>query len=176
MRKVFGPCGSPETVKGREVTIGEIASLAGTPSGVDTPISWNAALAEVRPCAVIGIDRDGREKVNFNEQATRAEVIACLNDDLRKNGRGGRMVITPGVHSLASFDARELIGAVAAYDRFDPDNDPHGERDFGTFELFGVRLMWKIDYFDLKLELGSDDPADPAATVRVLTVLLPSEY
>jgi hypothetical protein len=36
--------------------------------------------------------------------------------------------------------------------------------------------MWKIDYFDLKLELGSDDPADPAATVRVLTVLLPSEY
>lgn len=84
--------------------------------------------------------------------------------------------MTRGVRSLPSFDARALIGAIAAYDHFSPDNDPYGERDFGAFHLFGVKLFWKIDYYDRKLEFGSDDPADPEVTVRVLTVLLPSEY
>ncbi len=110
------------------------------------------------------------------QQTTRAEIIASLNDEMRRSGRGGRLVVTPGVRSLASFDPRALIRAIAAYDQFRPDNDPYGERDFGVFELFGVRLWWKIDYYDAKLEFGSDDPTDPDITVRILTVLLPSEY
>lgn len=36
--------------------------------------------------------------------------------------------------------------------------------------------MFKIDYYDLELEYGSEDPADPEQTVRVLTVMLPSDY
>ena len=85
-------------------------------------------------------------------------------------------MVTQGVQSLDSFDLGELMSAIATYDHFSPDNDPYGERDFGSFDLFGVRLYWKIDYYDRKLEFGSDDPANPEVTVRVLTVLLPSEY
>jgi hypothetical protein len=107
---------------------------------------------------------------------SRTETIARLNDELRATGRGGRLVVTRGVHSLASYDPRALARAIAEYDQFSADNDPYGERDFGTFELFGTRLMWKIDYYDPDLECGSEDPSDPEATVRVLTVLLPSEY
>jgi hypothetical protein len=31
-------------------------------------------------------------------------------------------------------------------------------------------------YFDADLQYGSDDPADPAVTTRVLTILLPEDY
>lgn len=114
--------------------------------------------------------------MDLSRRSSRAAAIASLNDELRTRGRGGRILVTQGVSSLASFDPRELVGAIAAYHRFDLDNDPYGERDFGTFDLFGAKLMWKIDYYDLNLEFGSEDPADPNATHRVLTVMLASEY
>jgi hypothetical protein len=36
--------------------------------------------------------------------------------------------------------------------------------------------MWKIDYYDLAYHMGSEDPTDLAQTLRVLTILLSSEY
>lgn len=36
------------------------------------------------------------------------------------------------------------------------------ERDLALFDVDGVRVMMKIDYFDLMLEWGSEDPADGA--------------
>ena len=59
---------------------------------------------------------------------------------------------------------------------FTPDNDPHGERDFGVFEHNGERISWKIYYYAPDMEHGSEDPSDPAQTVRVLTIMLASEY
>ena len=56
------------------------------------------------------------------------------------------------------------------------DNDPHGEHDFGAFEHNSERIFWKIDYYDRTLSRGSDDPSDPVHTVRVLTIMLASEY
>ena len=44
------------------------------------------------------------------------------------------------------------------------------------FELDGERLMWKIDYYDKDIRNGSEDPADPAVTTRILTLMLSSEY
>jgi hypothetical protein len=117
----------------------------------------------------------GSEQVNF-AQLPRAEAIARLNDKLRKEGRGGQLLVTKGVYSLAHYDARVLLRALAEYDAFDADNDPHGERDFGDINVFGTDLLWKIDYYDLQLECGSPDPADPSVTTRVLTVMLESEY
>lgn len=35
---------------------------------------------------------------------------------------------------------------------------------------------WKIDYYDRNLEFHSPDPADPSATVRVLTIMRVDEY
>lgn len=85
-------------------------------------------------------------------------------------------MMTRGVRTLPDFDAYELYCAIGRYDQFDSDNDPYGERDFGAFQLFGAKLMWKIDYYDLNLEFRSEDPADADVTVRVLTAMLASEY
>jgi hypothetical protein len=54
--------------------------------------------------------------------------------------------------------------------------DPYGEHDYGSFEIDGQKLLWKIDYYDTDLKYGSGDPSDPAVTRRVLTILLLSEY
>lgn len=109
-------------------------------------------------------------------QLPRAEAIARLNDAVRKRGVGGVIVVTSGVRALTGFEATDLLNALAAYDRFDLDNDPHGERDFGDLELFGADLFWKVDYYDPEMKYGSDDPADQAQTVRVLTVMMACEY
>lgn len=113
---------------------------------------------------------------NCAQQTPRAERIAQLNDTLRKTGTGGQLMITRGVQSLSGFNPTELLTALAAYEDFDATNDPHGERDFGAVDLWGAELLWKVDYYDLELRFGSDDPADPAVTQRVLTVLLAEEY
>ncbi|MEQ1708542.1 MAG: DUF3768 domain-containing protein [Terricaulis sp.] len=36
--------------------------------------------------------------------------------------------------------------------------------------------MLEIDCYNKSLRYGSDDPADPAVTTRVLTIMLASEY
>lgn len=113
---------------------------------------------------------------NCVQQIPRAERIAQLNDTLRKTCKGGQIMITRGVRSLSGFDAAELLKALASYADFDATNDPHGERDFGAIDLWGAELLWKVDYHDLELRFGSDDPADPLVTQRVLTVLLAEEY
>jgi Protein of unknown function (DUF3768) len=118
----------------------------------------------------------GDEQANCVHKLPRGEAIARLNDKLRKGGVGGQFVVTSGVHGLPGYDSRVLLQALAGYDSFDADNDPHGERDFGDIQVFGTDLFWKIDYYDLKLEFGSSDPADPDITIRVLTVMLEHEY
>jgi hypothetical protein len=116
------------------------------------------------------------EQLNFANKLPRAEAIAQLNDQLRKTGTGGRIMVTSGVRSLPDYDTGALLSALAAYDAFDADNDPHGERDFGDLRICDTDLLWKIDYYDQQLCCASPDPADAAVTNRVLTVMLESEY
>jgi hypothetical protein len=73
-------------------------------------------------------------------------------------------------------DTEVILTRVAAFDAFSEDNDPHGEHDFGSFEQNGDAIFWKIDYYDKSLQAGSPDPADPAVTTRVLTIMLAEEY
>lgn len=109
-------------------------------------------------------------------QLPRAEAIARLNDQFRKHGTGGSLMVTRTVAGLKDFDPIVLTAALADYEDFDADNDPHGERDFGDLRLFGSDLLWKIDYYDLDLKFGSDDPVDPAVTRRVLTIMIAAEW
>ena len=106
----------------------------------------------------------------------RAEAIALLNDTLRKTGTGGSVMITQNLQRVTGFDPIVLAKALADYSGFDADNDPHGERDFGDMTLWGYDLIWKIDYYDKDLKYGSDDPANPEVTRRVLTVMLASDW
>jgi hypothetical protein len=104
-------------------------------------------------------------------------AIAGLNDAFRRSGgQGGRILFTAGVSDLGVEFSHLALGLVRLFDKFDGDNDPHGERDFGSFELKGRKLFWKIDYYDRDLEYGSPDPADPSVTTRVLTIMLTEEY
>lgn len=109
--------------------------------------------------------------------ATR-QRIRDLNDAFRRSGSsaGGQWMLTCGVQALGSEFMILAIRAVQEFDGFTPDNDPYGEHDFGSTNLGGQTLFWKIDYYDRTLTYGSDDPSDPAVTRRVITVMLASEY
>ena len=104
------------------------------------------------------------------------ERIRTLNDALRQTRTGGRVVLTRGVITLGPEQASAIVNAVAAYSDFGPDNDPYGEHDFGALDVAGQRVFWKIDYYDPSLTGHSDDLADAARTVRVLTIMLAEDY
>jgi hypothetical protein len=99
------------------------------------------------------------------------------------------VVATEGILALSEADQSRLRELVETFDAFTPDNDPYGERDFGAIYqgLDGVwsasrpvdvamTVFWKIDAYDRELRFGSEDPADPSVTRRVLTIMLASEY
>ena len=102
--------------------------------------------------------------------------IRELNDALRRTLIGGTVMITPEVEALAPDARALLLQQVRQFDDFEAGSDPYGEHDFGAIELGGNRYFWKIDYYNRELDGGSEDPADPAKTTRVLTIMAASEY
>jgi hypothetical protein len=102
--------------------------------------------------------------------------IRELNDDLRQHLIGGGAVITPGVAALGQEAVDRIVQAIAAFDDFCHAHDPYEEHDFGTFEVEGETIFFKIDYYDRTLTHHSPDPADPAVTERVITIMLADEY
>ncbi len=109
------------------------------------------------------------------EAITRAEQIARLNDAFRRHP-GADCLMTCGIQGRGPLFAMKVIATVAAFQAFSADNEPHGERDFGAFDLCGDRIFWKIDYYDRDLQFGSADPSDANVTRRVLTIMLAEEY
>lgn len=113
--------------------------------------------------------------------------IARLNDWLRDHifsPGHNRVVMTSGIAALIGdttlfrgfHKQAELLRAVRDFDDFDAGIDPHGERDMGRFTFEDVGCYWKIDYFNLDLSAGSEDPADPFTTIRVLTIMQAAEW
>jgi hypothetical protein len=102
--------------------------------------------------------------------------IRALNDDLRQHLIGGGAVITLGVAALGQDAVDRIVQAVAAFDDFCHANDPYEEHDFGSSEVEGETIFFKIDYFDRTFTHHSPDPADPAVTERVITIMLADEY
>ena len=111
----------------------------------------------------------------MSERKNVAEVRR-LNDQLRCNGVGGRIMITSGIETLGPGAVTSILAAVASFDAFNGDNDPYGTHDCSIVEVEGHRVLWKIDYYDKTMSWGSEDPSDPSITTRVLTVMLAEEY
>ena len=100
-----------------------------------------------------------------------------LNDAFRKRGLGrGTVLVTDGVSGLGSDFVADALAAVRGFNAFSDENDPWGEHDYGAIELGGQKLFWKIDPYDLDLRAYSPNPANPAVTHRVLTIMLAHEY
>jgi hypothetical protein len=103
--------------------------------------------------------------------------IAKLNDIARTAmGVAGKLVQTEGINALPPEDQSRIRELVELFKDFNEGNNPHGERDFGSFEHNGNKIFWKIDYYDKQLEYGSEHPEDPGQTTRVLTIMLAEEY
>ncbi len=124
------------------------------------------------------------------EQAAR---IARLNDLARSAmGVACTAVATVGFRSLPEADQSRVRELIETFDAFTEDNDPHGERDFGTIYHLGdgqwtterprvrdderERVFWKLNYYDREMRFASEDAANPAITRRVLTIMLSDEY
>jgi hypothetical protein len=114
--------------------------------------------------------------IDGEKDADRQARIRGLNDALRTQGRGGIIHMTNGIAALGLAKVNAIFKAIAAFDTFNADNDPHGEHDCAVMEVEGERLIWKIDYYDRSRTYHSPDPADPKVTIRVMTVMLSEEY
>jgi hypothetical protein len=113
---------------------------------------------------------------NLVKEAERCRVIRYLNDQLRQRHIGGRVILTAAITALGIDAVRGIVGAVANFDAFDHNNDPYEEHDFGLVTFEGREVMFKIDPYDIDLVGHSPDAADPAVTLRVLTIILAEEY
>ena len=102
--------------------------------------------------------------------------IATLNDNFRKSFIGGQVLLTAGIAAMSSEDKANIVSMVQNFNDFTEDNNVYGERDFGSFDYKGEKILWKIDYYDLNHKYMSEDPSNPDITNRVLTILLSCEY
>ncbi|MCJ2128688.1 DUF3768 domain-containing protein [Methylobacterium sp. E-045] len=107
---------------------------------------------------------------------TRTDRVRALNDAFRQSFAGGNVMLSRGIASMPAALRREAEAAMKSFAAFGADDDPHGEHDFGAFDLTGQRCFWKIDTYDRAMAGHSPDAADPAVTVRVLTIMLAEEY
>ena len=106
----------------------------------------------------------------------RTAIIRSLNDRFRQTFKGGAVVVTAGIAALDETTRQRIFAAVQAFDAFDEDNDPWAEHDFGAVAVDGERVFFKLAYYDLTRAMHSEDPANPAKTERVMTIMQASEY
>jgi hypothetical protein len=109
-----------------------------------------------------------------NVMQTNTAEIRRLNDAFRTTMTGGRLILTRGIAGRP--DTSAILEQVRSFADFNEGNDPHREHDFGAFEHDSDSIFWKIDYYNSDLSAGSEDPADPESTTRVITIMLAEEY
>ena len=71
----------------------------------------------------------------------RTHRIRVLNDNFRSTFIGGQVVMTAGVADLSLGARAHVLAKVQTFVEFTADNDPHGEHDFGSFEVAGEKLF-----------------------------------
>jgi Protein of unknown function (DUF3768) len=118
------------------------------------------------------VENDTSLQIRALNDRFRTEFVSPVSP-LRHSG----LVCTSGIAAYGDDFIERALRAVREFATLNEDNDPYGaEHDFGTFELDGLNLYWKIEYYDALFDGRSRDPADAAVTRRVLTILLAEEY
>jgi hypothetical protein len=102
-----------------------------------------------------------------------ADKIRTLNDAFRRSFSGGKVMMTAGIVALRVITKAKLVDEVRTFDAFTAENDPHGEHDFGNFEVDGRKIFWKIDLYEEPGVKGADGLP---LTTRVLTIMLAEEW
>jgi Protein of unknown function (DUF3768). len=102
----------------------------------------------------------------------------CARSSFGNHSTQFTSMLTRGVSALIDDenDQYNLIVSLKGFNSFTPDNDPYNEHDFFSFDFKNQKLFFKIDYYDLNKEHGSEDPSDPGVTHRVMTVMCANEY
>jgi hypothetical protein len=106
---------------------------------------------------------------------SKSDRIRVLNDNFRSTFVSGQVVMTQGVNALPIDTKARVLLSVQSFSNFTKDNDPHREHDFGNFKVEGETYFFKVDYYAHDMEGGSEDPADPNVTTRVLTIMRADE-
>ena len=114
-------------------------------------------------------------------------AIAAQNDAFRKlaclgiapdQPIAGRMHVTRSLARprMASWLRRSKLAG--EFDVFEPENDPDGCHDFGAVDIRGQKVFWKIDLYeaDSDFRYGAEAPDNPATTMRVLTIMMASDW
>lgn len=103
--------------------------------------------------------------------------LACLGETPSQPIQG-RMHLTSSLAMAEDGLALEAVQAVGEFDVFEPENDPDGCHDFGAVDIRGQKVFWKIDLYeaDSDFRYGAEVPDNPATTVRVLTIMMASDW
>ena len=104
------------------------------------------------------------------------EKVKQLNDAFRRSTVGGKFMFASGVSALDKKTREEIILEVRKFNKFDLGNDPYKEHDFGSLNVKGIDIFWKMDYYDNQMKYHSPDKSDPLQTKRVLTIMKASEW
>lgn len=126
------------------------------------------------------------------EEANRTAEIARLNDAARAGSLAtSRTVFTraladllagdsddPAVRQVHLFQHQCALRRLINETPIDPGNDPHGERDFGVVTYLDRKIFWKVDVYenDGTYSWGADKPWDAAASFRLVTAMLATDY
>lgn len=155
--------------------MGRYAQIQGTPGAGFRPVS--------REMTEVGWDPPREAPSMSNPHPVPITPVGEANNRFRSEvlkGRPGhhRILSTQGIQALGPAAVQEILYLVLTFkeEDFREEFEPHGDRDFISAIYKGMKVWAKIDVYDLNLAFLSPDPADDEVTVRVLTLLLPSEY
>ena len=114
-------------------------------------------------------------------------AIAMQNDAFRKlaclgiapdQPIAGRMHVTRSLAEAEGGFMEEAVKATGEFNVFEAENDPDGCHDFGAVDIRGQKIFWKIDLYeaDSDFRFGAETPENPSTTVRVLTIMMASDW
>ena len=114
-------------------------------------------------------------------------AIAAQNDAFRKlaclgiapdQPIAGRMHVTRSLAEAEDGFMAEAVKATGEFDVLESENDPDGCHDFGAVDIRGQKVFWKIDLYEADSDFcfGAETPDNPATTMRVLTIMMASDW